>query len=888
MEQFFNPKSIAIIGASDREKSVGKALLEQLIQGGYEGRIIPVNPNHQSLHGLPCLANITDLSEPVDLALIAVPIAKIPTIIRQCVRARTKGVIIISVGGRELGAAGSYIEEQIRISAEGSDMRILGPNCLGIIRPDKKLNASLAPEMPEKGHLAVVSQSGPICTAILDKSAMEHTGFSHFVSIGSMLDINFADLIDYLGNIGSVRAILLYMENLSNPRKFMSAARAVARIKPIIVLKAGKSEAGAKAASTHTGAMMGEDAVYDAAFKRAGIVRVPSLARLFDCAELMAKQPRPTGTRLAIITNGGGPGIMAADALAEYDLQPAPIPAEALAELNDVLPSYWSHINPIDILGSASAEHFASTIEICLKSGAFDGILVIMVPQAMTTPSEVAEELVKITRRKRIPIFASWMGGRDVRDAIGILNRANIPTYETPERAVRAFMYLYEYTSNLEMISQVPPKLATEQIFNRDLVFRTIFECFEQETEMLSEVESKNVLAAYGIPVNETRFAANEDEAVAVASTIPGPWALKIISPDISHKTDVGGVVLNLHTEEELRKGYHKLMTAAKVHSSSARISGVSVQTHIDGTGIELLLGSKTDPAFGQVLLFGTGGIFAELVNDKAIGLPPLNRLLARRMIEETRIVQLLHGYRNKTPVSLELLEEMLISLSQLVIDFPEIIELDMNPVMIHEGKPIVVDARIRLARRDNDSLEHLVISPYPQHLERHDFTDMQLPLFIRPVKPEDAPLFTALFDTLTPTSIYYRFFAVVKSLTPEVLVRFTQIDYDREISFVGLDDREGEERMLGVAHIAGEADGKRGEFSVLVGDPWQGKGVGAKLLLQCLVTAQMRGMETVWGTVLAENKHMLDLGKKLGFAVSSGADATEFKLTIDLTTAKL
>ncbi len=887
MDNFFNPASIAIIGASDRAGSVGQGLLTQLIEGGYTGRVVPVNPNYETLQGLPCFPSIAATDDPVDVAIIATPIATVPGIVRQCVQARTKGVIIISTGGQEQGASGSYIEEQIRIAAEGSDLRIIGPNCMGIIRPDKNLNASLAAEMPAKGNLAVISQSGAICVAILNHAALDQTGFSHFISVGSMLDVDFGDLIDYLGSSGSVRAILLYMESLTNPRKFMSAARAVARIKPIIVLKAGKSEAGTRAASTHTGAMVGVDAVYEAAFKRAGIVRVPSLARLFDCAELLAKQPRPTSTRLAIITNGGGPGVMAVDALAEYGLQPAPIPDDVLHELNASLPECWSRSNPIDILGTASLEDFHRAIEICLESNAFDGLLVIMVPQALTSAEEVASDLVSQTRRKRIPVIASWMGGKDVLAAEHILNRANIPTYETPERAVRAFMYLVEYANNLEMLTQVPAKLVTELEFNRDLAFRTIYECFDHEADMLSEVDSKRILAAYGIPVNDTRFAASLEEALAIAADLPAPWALKLVSPDVTHKSEAGGVALDLRDEEELRLAYARIMQNVQEHRPEARILGVSVQSHISTDGMELLMGCSRDAAFGSVLLFGAGGSLAELLHDKAIGLPPINRLLARRMMEETRVMSVLQKGMG-TAVRLEELEELLMRLSQLVIDFPEIIELDMNPVALQHGRPIVLDARIRLSTSRDEDAPHLVISPYPQHLERHDFTDMQLPLFIRPIKPEDAPLFKALFETLTPTSIYYRFFSVVKSLTPEALVRFTQIDYDREISFVGLDDREGEERMLGVAHIAGEPDGRRGEFSVLVGDPWQGKGVGAKLLLQCLEIAQERGMDVVWGTVLAENQHMLALGKKLGFTVSPGADSTEFKLTIDLKTAKL
>ena len=904
MEQFFNPKSIAVIGASDKPDSIGHTLVQNLIDGGYDGTILPVNPHLEEVHGLKAYRAITDAPPFTDLAIVAVPIAMTPEVVRQCVRAGTRGVIIIAAGGRELGEEGRLIEEQISGAFEGSGLRIIGPNCLGVIRPARKLNASFIPGMPAHGIIGFISQSGAIGTASLDRAAMGNVGFSHFISIGSMLDVDFGDMIDYLGNDGNVKAILIYMENLTNTRKFMSAARAVSRIKPIIVLKAGKSEAGARAATTHIGAMVGEDAVYDAAFKRAGIVRVPTLARLFDCSELMAKQPRPAGSRLAIITNGGGPGIMAADTLAEYNLEPAPIPDDIMAQLDEILPPHWSRNNPIDILGNATLERFTRAMEICLASREFDGVLIIMVSEPHIRPEEVAEALAGLVKRKRFPVFASWMGGSRMAAANDILNRANIPTYETPERAVRAFLYMVEYTRNQELLSQAPAKLSADLFFDRDFVFRTIYDCFygsqedQEEVDyyqegpmerMLDEITSKRVLAAYGIPVAETVLATTVDEAVALAADMEMPLVMKLVSPDISHKSDAGGVQLDLRNEDDLRQAWERIMAGVRAYNPEARITGVSLQPYIANPDFELLMGSKTDDNFGPVLLFGSGGVYAEVLNDQALGLPPLNRLLARRMMEETRIQPLLKGYRNHPPADLEKLEELLIRLSQLVIDFPEIVEMDINPVVVKNGEPCAVDARIRLVRDESGTTrQHLVISPYPQHLERHDLTDLDMPLFIRPIKPEDAALFTELFNTLTPTSIYYRFFSVVKSLTPEILARFTQIDYDREISFVALDDRAGEEQMLGIANIIGEPDGKRGEFSVLIGDPWQGIGIGAKLLLQCLRIAQERGMEIVWGTVLSENIYMLGLGKKLGFTVTPGGDGSEFKLTIDLKTVKL
>ncbi|MGI6657540.1 MAG: GNAT family N-acetyltransferase [Desulfobulbus sp.] len=892
MQQFFNPRSIAVIGASDKPGSIGGALVDNLVQGGFSGPIIPINPHSPTVRGLTALASVTQVEPPPDLVLIATPIDTAPNLVRECVRSGVQGVIIISAGGKERGLAGEQIEDRIKAAFEGSGMRLIGPNCLGVIRPQKCLNAAFGSDMPDVGHLAVICQSGSLSTATLDRCLQEHTGFSHFISVGSMLDVDFGDLVDHLGNDSSVKAILIYMENLSAPRKFLSAARSVSQIKPIIVLKAGRSEAGAKAAATHIGVLAGEDAVYDAAFKRAGIVRVPSLARLFDCAELMAKQPRPSGTRLAIITNGGGPGIMAVDTLAEHGLHPPPLSDEIRDGLDAILPPFWSRGNPIDLLGFATVEQFSTAIELCLAHREFDGVLVIMVPQPFTEPVEVARALAKLVRKKRFPVFASWMGGAQMNEAIGVLHQANIPTYETPERAVRAFLYMAEYTRNLELLSQVPPKLSTDLYFNRDQVFRTIYECFSQEGEggLLSEVRSKKILEAYGIPVNPTVEAATIDEAVEQAAVLGWPLVMKLNSPDISHKSDAGGIRLDLRTEDDLRRAFDEIMAGARAFKPEARIDGVTLQPFIAQPESELLFGAKTDAQFGPVLCFGAGGIFTEVLEDVALGLPPLNRLLARRMMEDTKILRLLRGVRNHPPADLEQLEELLVRLSQLTIDFPEIVEIDINPVLVKNGRPLAADARICLRRMEGNTKTnpHLVISPYPQHLERHDLTDMELPLFIRPVKPEDAPLFIELFNTLTPTSIYYRFFTVLKELSREALARLTQIDYDREISFVGLDDHEDAERILGVANIIGEPDGKRGEFSVLIGDPWQGKGVGAKLLLECLKIAQERGMEHVWGTVLTENQYMIALGKKLGFSIRQGEDSSEYILTINLKEARL
>lgn len=885
LDRIFRPKTIAVIGASEKPGTIGNAITKNLNIEGIQHTLFLVNPNYRQLHGLQTYPSILKIDSEIDLAVIATPIATVPAIVDECIQKKVGGAIIISAGGKEIGEKGRELEENIRKTAYKGGLRIVGPNCFGIISPYRRLNASFSSDMPTSGNLAFVSQSGAMCAAILDLAFRENIGFSHFVSTGSMIDVDFGDMIDYLGNEPSAKSILLYIESLTNFRKFMSAARSVSRVKPIVVLKAGKSAAGARAAASHTGALAGEDAVYDAAFKRAGVVRVDTIQELFDCAELMAKQPRPAGNRLAIVTNGGGPGVMATDALASYGLEPATIPSETMQKLNEILPPFWSRNNPIDILGDATPERFAKTIEICLETKEFDGLLVIQAPQALTDPNIIAKTLIDTIKKKTFPIFASWMGGKSMENAVSLLNQAGIPTYETPERAVRSFLYMVEYSRNQEMLRQIPPKFPQNLQFDRDNTCRLMDEFITKESGFLTEIESKKLLASYGIPVNMTEIATSEEDAVAKAKWITYPLVMKLLSPDITHKTEANGVHLDLRNEYDVRKAYQAIMDGARAYNPNARIEGVTVQSYIRNPDYELLIGAKRDENFGPVILFGMGGIFTEVMKDRAIGLPPLNRLLAHRLIESTRIYSLLKGYRNRPQANMELLEEILIRLSQLLVDFPQIAELDMNPVVIKNGIPQAVDARILLKPLKTPSPLHLVISPYPEQYEFHEVTDDNVKIFIRPVKPEDAPLFVELFKVLSPTSIYYRFFSPLKSLSPEMLARFTQIDYDREIALVALDDSEKQERMLGVARIVGDPDRIKGEFAVLVGDPWQGVGIGAKLLSRCLHIAKNMGLQIVSGTALRANRHMLKLAEKLGFKFNPVSDPELVDLTIDLST---
>ncbi len=886
LSRIMKPQQVAVVGASEKSGTIGNALMKNLLDGGFPGTVLPVNPKYKKIHGYRSYRSISDLEDGVDLAIIATPIHTVPEIVRECVNRKVGGAIIISAGGKEIGEQGIDIEDKISSIALPAGLRVIGPNCLGVIQPSGKLNATFVRGMPQPGNLAFVSQSGAICSSILDLAFKERIGFSHFVSIGSMMDVDFGDMIDYLGGDPSVNSILLYIENLTHFRKFMSAARSVSRVKPIIVLKAGSSEAGARAAASHTGAMVGEDAVYDAAFKRAGIVRVDTIEELFDCAELMAKQPRPRGPRLAIITNGGGPGVMAADFLARHGHEPAPLDAETMVKLDTILPSYWSRNNPIDILGDSSVDRFREVLSVCLNARKFDGVVVILSPQAITEPMAVAKTLVDVMQGYQFPVFGCWMGGRSVEQALEFLNTSGIPTFDTPERAVRAFLYMVAFAENQKLLAETPHKLTRNMLFDRNRADKILNGV--QRESLLPESDVRELLEAYGFPVVQTEAADSEEEASRLSESIGYPVVLKLNSPDITHKTDAGGICLDVRSDTEVRLAYQQIIESAQRYKQNARVEGVTIQPFLANPDFEILLGAKRDSDFGPVILFGMGGIFTEVLKDKALGLPPMNRLFARGMIQETKTYTLLRGYRNRHPADFEQLEELIVRLSQFLIDFPEISELDMNPVLIKDGKPVVVDIRLLISQINVPSPLHLVISPYPGENEYRVVTESGIGVFIRSIKPEDAPLYVDFFRSLSPTSIYYRFFGALKELPPTMLARFTQIDYDREIALVAIDEDSEVERILGVARIIGDPDGKEGEFAVLIGDTWQGKGLGASLLRKCLLIAERRGFKKIHGVVLSENRNMLALGKKLGFAINRGEDRGEYELQINLHSTEL
>ncbi|RLI29388.1 acetyl-CoA synthetase, partial [Candidatus Bathyarchaeota archaeon] len=659
LDKIFNPKSVAVVGASDEEGSVGYMLMKNLAGFGEERKVYPVNIRKDEVLGFKAYKTVNEIPEKVDLAVIATPAKTVPEVVKQCGEAGITGIIIVSAGFKEIGSEGRALEQKILQLKELYGLRIIGPNCLGVIRPSVKLNATFLNKMPKEGNIAFISQSGALGSAIIDWAIHENIGFSNFVSVGSMIDVDFGDLIDYCGTDPKTKSILMYVEGITNARKFMSAARHFARTKPIIVVKAGKFRESAKAAASHTGSLTGEDIVYNAAFKRAGIVRVEEIADLFNCAEVLGMQPIPKGPNVAIITNAGGPGIMAVDALISHGGKLAKLAPKTMSKLNGVLPPYWSRGNPVDILGDAKADRYEAAIKTCLEDENVDGVLIIYTHQGVTDPVEVAKTIVKICKHSYKTVLTSFMGQTDVEAANKLLNENGIPTYSTPEQAARTYMYMYQYKRNLELLYETPEELPVDTVPPKRPITVMIRNAAKENREILTEPEAKKLLNYYNIPVVKTFIAKTADEAAACASQIGYPVVLKILSPQIVHKSDVGGVMLNLNSEAEVKEAFETVIRRAREHKPETEIQGVTVQPMIKTRGYEIILGAKTDIIFGPVIMFGMGGIGVELFRDVAVGLPPLNQTLARRIMEETKIYQLLKGYRNMPPANLKLLEEI-------------------------------------------------------------------------------------------------------------------------------------------------------------------------------------------------------------------------------------
>ena len=875
MNALFNPKTIALIGATDVEDSVGKSIMENLIASG-DRKIFPINPKRDVLFGRECFPSVSSVNEEVDLAVIATPASTVPSIVEECGEAGVAGIIIISAGFKETGEAGQELEDRIKETRKKYGMRIIGPNCIGVVRPSVNLNTSFLKASPDAGNVAFISQSGALGSAILDWAVRAHIGFSMFTSLGSMIDVDFADLIDYLGEDYKTRSIMLYMEGIGNAKRFMSSARGFARTKPIVIVKPGKFSESAKAALSHTGAMAGDDQVYDAAFKRVGLIRVSEFSDLFNAAAVLDSKYLPRGGRLAIVTNAGGFGVMATDTLIGLGGTLAELSEETREKLNATLPAYWSKGNPIDVLGDADSERYAAAIKACLDDRSVDGILVIYSPQAILKPDVLAEAVVALAKESAKPIITAWVGGDWVESGRAVFLRNNIPTYESPEDAVRTYLHMYHYRRNLTLLYETPSELGLAEGPAKNHLKAFIKRVSNEKRTLLTEAESKQFLLTYGIKVTIPSLAKTSEEAMRIAHETGYPVVLKIVSPDITHKSDVGGIKTGIRNKDELTEAYVNMTRVVKDKAPEASITGISVQKMIENIDYELIVGAKKDNDFGTVILFGMGGIGTEIFKDVSIGLPPLNQILARRLMQDTKIYSVLKGFRGKRPAHMKGLEELIVNFSNMIVDFPEIGEIDINPVVIADGDAYALDARIVL---DLDQVDHkilyphLVITPYPSRYVTNwrltDGTDVVL----RPIKPEDEPLEYELLTTISKESLRVRFFSIIKDISHDMLMRFCNIDYDREMAMVAETNENGKRRLIGISRLIVDSDGRKAEYAIVIHDDFQGKGLGYKLVDILIGLAQDKGLDEIYGSVLTENNRMLSVVEKLGFKVTREPD---------------
>ncbi len=891
LDAIFAPKNVAVIGATEKAGSVGRTLVWNLISNPFGGAVFPVNPKHPSVLGIKSYPTIRAVPDQVDLAVVVTPAKTVPDIIGECVDAGVRGAIVISAGFKEIGPEGAELEQKMLEHARRGKMRIVGPNCLGVMSTLSGLNATFASGMARPGNVGFITQSGALASAILDWSFTENVGFSAFVSIGSMLDVGWGDLIYYLGDDPRTQSIVIYMETIGDARSFLSAAREVALIKPIIIIKPGRTEGAARAAASHTGSLTGSDEVLEAAFRRSGALRVNSISDLFSMAEVLAKQPRPKGPHLTILTNAGGPGVIATDALITNGGELAELSQETLQELDKLLPPQWSHNNPIDVLGDASPERYAKALEIAAKDPNSDGLLIILSPQAMTDPTATAEQLAPFAQTLGKPVIASWMGGAEIKAGENILNRAHIPTFEYPDTAARIFDYMWRYSYNLAGIYETPVLHSEkgdepQQTHGAELISRVR----ETGRTLLTEFESKQLLATYGIPTVETRIATSEKDAVRMAGEIGYPVVLKLYSETITHKTDVGGVRLNLADAAAVQEAFRAIETSVREKAGPNAFQGVTVQPMIKLEGYELIIGSSIDPQFGPVLLFGLGGQLVEVFKDRSLALPPLNTTLARRMMEQTKIYKALKGVRGRKPVDLAALEKLMVRFSQLVTDQRWIKEIDINPLLASPERIVALDARVVLYGLEvkEEQLPKLAVRPYPsQYVSSWTMKD-GTPVVFRPIRPEDEPLLIKFHETLSDRSVYLRYLhplMLSQRVTHERLSRICFNDYDREIALVPemIDPNTGERKILAVGRLSKIHGANEAQFTLLVSDQYQGRGLGKELLCRLLQIGHDEGLSRITAQILDDNQSMQQMCERLGFRLRPVPGSSMVQAEIDL-----
>lgn len=877
ISNFFSPQTVTIVGASPREGSLGLIILKNLLAGGLvTDKLTAVNPKYKTILSTACYKSIADLPDAPDLAVIVSPAKTVPTLIHQLGQKGTQCVVVISAGFSEGGSAhGKKLEEEMQTAARDYGLRIIGPNCLGILSPINGINASFSHLMPKKGKIGVISQSGAMLTSIIDWACGRGIGFSHLISLGDMNDIGFAEMLDFMSADPDTNAILIYMESVHQARRFISAARGAARTKPIIVLKVGRSDEGRQAAASHTGALAGSDEVYDAAFNRSGLLRVDVMSELFYAAASLTAIKPVKGERLAIVTNGGGMGVLATDALIHHGGKLAKLSAETLDILNTKLPPTWSHGNPIDIIGDAGPDRYTDAIKALEHDKGVDAVLVLNCPTAVASSLDAAQVVADIAQNNNKCLLTSWAGSATAEKSRALFAKQHIPTYATPEAAVNSFMHLVRYKHNQSNLMETPPALAADLTFDSDKAWGVVAKVLSEGREWLNELEAKAVLQAYGIPTVESLLAKSPEEAAAIAEKMGFPIVIKLFSPDILHKSDVHGVALDLQSTEAVQQAAVDIEKTAKSVRPDAKIEGFTVQRMVNAkNAYELILGVLNDDTFGPVLLFGQGGTAVEILNDKALALPPLNLKLAKDMIARTKVYQLLKGYRDQDPINMDALQLTLIKLSQMVIDLDHLAELDINPLLADKNGVIALDARIKVSLNKVSGAKSLAIPPYPQKYEDLVRLSSGKTFQIRPIKPEDEPALIKNFELLTKEEIRFRFFHAIKEMNHSMAARFTQIDYDREMAFVATDPNGTPGwKLHAVARLIIDSSGDYAEFALVVNHLVSGQGLGTLLMYRLISYAKEQGLKGIYGDVLKENDVMISICKKTGFTVQTKTD---------------